>query len=81
MSEARAKAARASEATLGAASAEQSARLAEQEAGIREAATRAIAEIEGVAAEAAQAIVERVAGTQVSADEARAAVQQVMHHA
>ena len=85
VSDARARAARASEATLAAANAEQSARLAEREAGIRDAATRAVGEIEGVAAEAAQAIVERVAGTQVSADEARAAVQQalnqVAHHA
>ena len=39
----------------------------------------AVAEIEGVAAEAAQAIVARVSGAQVSADEARAAVQKVLH--
>lgn len=80
VNEARATATRASETTLAAANAEQSARVAEREAGIRDAAARAVAEIEGVATEAAQAIVARVAGTQVSTDEARAAVQQVMHH-
>jgi F-type H+-transporting ATPase subunit b len=48
-------------------------------ADIRRAAAQAVAEIEGVAAEAAQAIVARVSGAQVSAEEARVAVQRVMH--
>ena len=81
VAEARTKAARASEATLGAANDEQSARVADREAGIRDAAARAVAEIESVAAEAAQAIVARVSGAQVTTDEARTAVKQVMHHA
>lgn len=79
LAEARGKAAKASEATLGAANAQQAAQVATAEASIREATTRAVAEIEGVAAEAAQAIVARVSGAQVSADEARAAVQKVLH--
>jgi F-type H+-transporting ATPase subunit b len=79
LAEARAKAAKASETTLGAANQAQADKVAAAEASIREATTRAVAEIEGVAAEAAQAIVARVSGAQVSADEARAAVQKVMH--
>lgn len=79
VADARSRAIKASEATLASANADQAARIAEHEAGIREATSRAVTEIEGVAAEAAQAIVARVSGTQVSTDEARAAVQQVMH--
>ncbi len=79
VAEARSTATKASEATLGAANADQAARIAEHEAGIRAATAQAVTEIEGVAAEAAQAIVARVSGAQVSPDEARAAVQQVMH--
>ena len=79
VADARSRATKASEATLASANADQAARVAEHEAGIRDATSRAVAEIEGVAAEAAQAIVARVSGTQVSTDEARAAVQQVMH--
>lgn len=75
VADARQRAARTTEATLAAANAEQSAKVAEGEARIRDAATRAGTEIEAVAAEAAQAIVSRVAGIQVSDDEARAAVQ------
>lgn len=79
LAEARGRAAKASEATLGAANRVQADHVAAAEASIRAAADRAIAEIEGVAAEAAQAIVARVSGAQVSADEARAAVQKVLH--
>ena len=79
LAEARSTAAKASEATLAAANRQQADKLAAGEASIRAAADRAIAEIEGVAAEAAQAIVARVSGAQVSADEARAAVQKVLH--
>jgi F-type H+-transporting ATPase subunit b len=79
LADARAKAAKASEATLGAANARQAEQVAAAESSIRETTARAIAEIEGVAAEAAQAIVARVSGAQVSADEARSAVQKVLH--
>lgn len=79
LAEARSKATKASEATLAASNATQADKLAASEASIRAAAAQAIAEIEGVAAEAAQAIVARVSGAQVSADEARAAVQKVLH--
>ena len=79
VADARSRATKASESTLAAANADQATRIAEHETGIREATSRAVAEIEGVAADAAQAIVARVSGTQVSTDEARAAVQQVMH--
>jgi F-type H+-transporting ATPase subunit b len=79
VAEARGKASRASEARLSEAGAAQAAQLAEREADIRRAAAQAVAEIEGVAAEAAQAIVARVSGAQVSAEEARVAVQRVMH--
>lgn len=79
VADARSRAAKASEATLAAANAEQAARMGEHEAGIRAATARAVTEIESVAAEAAQAIVARVSGAQVSPDEARTAVRQVMH--
>lgn len=79
IADARGRAAKASEATLAAANHAQADRVAASEASIRAAADRAVAEIEGVAAEAAQAIVARVSGAQVSADEARAAVQKVLH--
>jgi F-type H+-transporting ATPase subunit b len=80
VAEARARAAKASEETLHAANDEQAAKVAAREADIHAATTRALSEIEAVAAEAAQDIVARVAGIQVSADEARAAVQKVAAH-
>jgi F-type H+-transporting ATPase subunit b len=80
VAEARARATKASEATLAAANADQSAKVAASEADIRAAATRAMAEIETFAAEAAQEIVSRVSGAQVSVDEARSAVKTVMAH-
>ena len=64
--------------TLKAAHAEQASRIAAGEADIKAATTRALAEIGAVAAEAAQDIVARVSGTQVSPDEARSAVQAAM---
>ena len=79
LAEARAKATKASEGTLAAANAEQAEKVATAEASIRAATAKAIGEIESVAAEAAQAIVGRVSGAVVSADEARAAVQKVLH--
>ena len=69
----------ATERTLNAANAGQSAKVADAEARIRDASARAAEEIEGVAAEAAQAIVARVAGTDVSIDDARGAVKAVIH--
>ena len=80
VAEARSRASKASEATLAAANAEQSARIAAGEADIRAASDRAMAEIEGVAAEVAQEIVARVSGTTVSVDEARNAVKAAMAH-
>ncbi|MDB5695787.1 MAG: ATPase [Sphingomonas bacterium] len=79
LADARAKASKASEATLANANKVQAGKVTDAEAAIRDATARAVAEIEGVAAEAAQAIVARVSGAQVSADEARAAVQKVLH--
>ena len=79
VAEARQNAALATERTLNAANAGQSAKVAEAEARIRDASARAAAEIEDVAAEAAQAIVARVAGTDVSIDDARGAVKAVIH--
>ncbi|WP_425228150.1 ATPase [Sphingomonas sp.] len=79
MADARGTATKASEATLAAANAQQADRLAAGEASIRAATAKAIGEIEGVAAEAAQAIVTRVSGAQVTAAEARDAVQKVLH--
>ncbi|KQT32547.1 ATPase [Sphingomonas sp. Leaf412] len=79
VAEARQTAALATERTLNAANAGQSAKVAEAEARIRDASARAAEEIEAVAAEAAQAIVARVAGTDVSLDDARGAVKAVIH--
>jgi F-type H+-transporting ATPase subunit b len=78
VAEARQRATAASAETLKAAHAEQAARIAAGEADIKAATARALAEIEAVAAEAAQDIVMRVSGAQVSADEARSAVQAAM---
>ena len=79
VSDARHRAAKATEATLAQATAEQATRVAAGEADIRDATTRALAEIETVAAEATQEIVARVSGAQVSSAEARSAVKAVMH--
>lgn len=80
VAEARARATKATEATLAAAAAEQSAKIAAGEADIKAATTRAMTEIESVAAEAAQDIVARVAGIQVSIDEAQGAVKAAIAH-
>lgn len=78
VAEARQRAIVASADTLSAAHAEQAQRVAAAEADIKAATVRVLAEIEMVAAEAAQDIVARVSGTQVSVDEARSAVQAAM---
>lgn len=80
VADARARAGKASEATLAASNADQAAQVAASEAEIRSATDRAMAEIEQVAAEAAQDIVRRLSGASVSADEARGAVQAVTAH-
>ncbi|QKR99996.1 ATPase [Sphingomonas sp. CL5.1] len=78
VAEARARAAKATEATLHAANEEQVAKIAAGEAEVRAATTRALDEIEAVAAEAAQDIVARVSGASVTVDEARGAVKAAM---
>ena len=78
VAEARQRAAKATEATLAAANAEQAGKVEAGEARIRDATTRALGEIEAVAAEAAQEIVGRVSGASVTLDEARAAVSTAM---
>jgi len=75
LADARARSAKATEARLAEAGAEQNARLAAREADIRAAAARAGDEIEGVAADAAREIAHRVAGVAVTDEEARAAVR------
>ncbi|MBN8848472.1 MULTISPECIES: ATPase [unclassified Sphingomonas] len=78
VAEARARAAKATEATLHAANEEQAVKIAAGEAEVRAATNRALDEIEAVAAEAAQDIVARVSGASVTADEARGAVKAAM---
>lgn len=78
VAEARGRAAKATEATLHAANAEQATRIASGEADIRAATARALGESEAVAAEAAQEIVTRVSGASVTVDEAKGAVKTVM---
>lgn len=80
IADARQRAAKASEEVLTAAGADQAQRIASAEANIKAATTRALDEIEAVAAEAAQDIVARVAGVSVSTDEARGAVKAAMAH-
>lgn len=76
---AKAEAAKAAEARLGAATAQGDARVAEAEARIAAARQGALAEIETVAADAAAEIAARVAGLTVAGDAARAAVKDVLH--
>ena len=79
VADARLRAAKTTEQTLGAANAEQNARVDACEKDIRAAADRAIGEIEQVAADAAQMIVTRVSGIQVPADEVAQAVRTALH--
>ena len=80
IAEAKGKAAAATAAKLAEAQARLDARLAEAEAAIDAARSSAMAEIEGVAADAAREIVARVAGAEVDAAAATAAVKEVMAH-
>jgi F-type H+-transporting ATPase subunit b len=78
--EAKAKAAAANAAKLAETQGKLDARLAEAEVAINAARTSALAEIEGVAADAARDIVARVAGAEVEPAAAEAAVKEVMAH-
>ncbi|ODP36925.1 ATPase [Sphingomonas turrisvirgatae] len=75
LAEARSTAAQATEQQLSAAGGEMDAKVSEAEARITAASQAAQGEIEAVAAEAAQDIVARISGAQVSAAEAQAAVK------
>ncbi|MDF8333423.1 F0F1 ATP synthase subunit B family protein [Novosphingobium cyanobacteriorum] len=77
---AKAEAAKATDAALAAASARVDETVAAAEARIGAARTAALGEIEGVAAEAAQDIVSRIAGLSVSAEQAHGAVKGVLAH-
>ncbi|MFN3862902.1 MAG: ATPase [Erythrobacter sp.] len=76
LAKAKAAAAEASAQRLAAAQADIEARLAEAEAGIAATRDAALSEIEGVAIEAAQDIVSRLAGVKVTKPQARAAVKE-----
>ncbi|MBS0503029.1 MAG: ATPase [Proteobacteria bacterium] len=78
LAEARATAARATEKTLGEANDRIAQRLTSEESRIAEAGRAAMSEIEAVAADAAQTIVARLSGANVSDDEARNAVKAVL---
>ena len=80
IAEAKGEAAKATEAKLAAAQAKLDEQLAQAEAVIDAARTSAMAEIEGVAADAARDIVARIAGTEVEPAAAEAAVKEVMAH-
>jgi F-type H+-transporting ATPase subunit b len=77
---AKAAGAKASEAKLALAQARHDGRLAEAEAEIAAACSSAMAEIEDVAAEAAQDIVARLAGAKVDKRAARSAVKEALAH-
>jgi F-type H+-transporting ATPase subunit b len=78
--EAKAKAAAATAAKLAEAQSRLDTQLAEAETAIEAARTSAMAEVEGVAAEAARDIVARVAGADIKPATAKAAVKKVMAH-
>ncbi len=73
------RAAREAEAKVKASDAEIGARVGVAEASVRERAQAAMADIEAVAAEAAQEMVQRLSGAQVSRDEAASAVRNALH--
>lgn len=80
ITEAKGKAAKASEAKLAKAQKRLDTRLAKAETAIEAARASAMAEIEAVAADVARDIVARVAGAQVEPAAAEAAVKEVMAH-
>lgn len=79
ITDAKADAAKATESRLGAAGASIDARMNEAEARIASARDGALAEIETVAADAANDIVQRLAGVTVGEAAARAAVKEALH--
>lgn len=79
LADARAKGAVAAAERLAAANADVQARVAQAEADIAAQRGAAMAQVEQVAAEAAQAIVARVSGVQVSEQDAQGAVKAVLH--
>lgn len=80
VAEAKAEAGRRNETRLSEAQTRFDAQLADADARIGASRDQALSEIETVAAEAAQDIVHRLAGVQVPAAQAQAAVKEVMHH-
>jgi F-type H+-transporting ATPase subunit b len=78
IAEARASAAKTTEVTLGEANGRIAAHLSAEEARIAAASRAAMAEIEAVSADAAQSIVARLSGANVSEAEARDAVKMVL---
>ncbi len=79
LADARARGAAATADRLAAANADVAARVASAEADIAAQKASAMTEVESVAAQAAQAIVERVAGLNVSDQDAQGAVKAVLH--
>jgi len=79
IADAKADAGKATEARLGTAGASIDARMTEAEARIAAAREGALAEIEAVAADAANDIVQRLAGVTVDEAAARAAVKEALH--
>ena len=80
VAEAKAEAGRRDETRLSEAQTRFDAQLADADARIGASRDQALSEIETVAAEAAQDIVHRLAGVQVPAAQAQAAVKEAMHH-
>lgn len=80
VADAKAKAAEDSERKLAAEQERLDAMLASAEADIAEARKSALGEIEDVAADATQDIVQRLAGVSVTADAARTKVREALHH-
>lgn len=80
IAEAKGKAAATSEKKLAAAQKRLDTKLAKAEAGIEEARISAMAEVEGVAAEATQDIVARLAGAKVDKRTATSAVKKALAH-
>ena len=78
--EAKTKAALAAETRVKAADAKAAVGIAEAEAAIRSSTTAALASIEGAAAEAAQDMVAKLSGAQVTAAAAATAVKEAMAH-
>lgn len=80
IAKAKAEAAAASEKKLSAAQKRLDKKIADADAEIEAARTAALSEIEGVAAEAAQDIVTRIAGVKVTAAAAKSAVKEALNH-